>query len=72
MLEKEIDFINKDECLLTFSTVLCNTVQNRVEDDKHTDRHKLFAEVKNVIADKAVTLAEPLDLVQKLGTFVWF
>ena len=54
VLEKEIDFINKDECLLTFSTVLCNTVQNRVEDDKHTDRHKLFAEVKNVIADKAV------------------
>ena len=54
MLEKEIDFINKDECLLTFSTVLCNTVQNRVEDDKHTDRHKLFAEVKNVITDKAV------------------
>ena len=40
--------------LLTFSTVLCNTVQNRVEDDKHTDRHKLLAEVKNVITDKSV------------------
>ena len=47
-------FINEDKGLLTFSTVLCNTVQNRVEDDKHTDRHKLLAEVKNVITDKSV------------------
>ena len=54
MLEQEVDFINKDECLLTLSTVLCNTVQNRVENDKHTDRHKLLAEVKNVITDKSV------------------
>ena len=42
------------ECLLTLSTVLCNTVQNRVKDNKHTDRHKLLAEVKNVITDKSV------------------
>ena len=54
MLEKEVDFINEDECLLTLSTVLCNTVQNRVKDNKHTDRHKLLAEVKNVITDKSV------------------
>ena len=54
MLEQEIDFINEDESLLTFSTVLCNTVQDRVENDKHTDRHKLLAEVKNVITDKTV------------------
>ena len=54
MLEQEVDFINEDESLLTFCTVLCNTVQDRVEDDKHTDRHKLFAEVKNVITYKSV------------------
>ena len=54
VLEQEVDFINEDKGLLTFSTVLCNTVQNRVEDDKHTDRHKLLAEVKNVITDKSV------------------
>ena len=54
MLEQEVDFINEDECLLTLSTVLCDSVQNRVKDDKHTDRHKLLAEVKNVITDKSV------------------
>ena len=54
MLEQEIDFINEDECLLTFSTVLCNTVQDRVKNDKHTNRHKLLAKVKNVITDKTV------------------
>ena len=54
MLEQKIDFINEDECLLTLCTVLCDTVQDRVEDNKHTDRHKLLAEVKNVIADKSV------------------
>ena len=54
MLEQEVDFINEDESLLTFSTVLCNTVQDRVEDNEHTDRHKLLAEVKNVITDKSV------------------
>ena len=54
VLEKEVDFINEDECLLSLCTVLCNTIQDRVKDDKHTDRHKLFAEVKNVIADKSV------------------
>ena len=30
VLEQKIDFINEDECLLTLSTVLCNTVQNRI------------------------------------------
>ena len=54
MLEQEVDFINEDECLLTLSTVLCDTVQDRVENDKHTDRHKLLAEVKNVVTDKSV------------------
>ena len=54
MLEQEVDFINEDESLLTLSTVLCDTVQDRIEDDKHTDRHKLLAEVKNVITDKSV------------------
>ena len=34
MLEQEVDFINEDESLLTLSTVLCDSVQNRVKDDK--------------------------------------
>ncbi len=54
VLEQEVDFINEDESLLTLCTVLCDSVQDRVEDDKHTDRHKLFAEVKNVITYKSV------------------
>ena len=54
VLEQEVDFINEDESLLTFSTVLCNTVQDRVEDNEHTDRHKLLAEIKNVVANQAI------------------
>ena len=54
VLEQKVDFINEDEGVLALSSVLRNTVQNRVEDDQHTDGHKLLAEVKNVIADEAV------------------
>ena len=44
----------KMKSVLALSSVLCNTVQDRVEDDQHTDGHKLLAEVKDVIADQAV------------------
>ena len=54
VLEQKVDFINEDEGVLALSSVLRNTVQNRVEDDQHTDGHKLLAEVKDVIADQAV------------------
>ena len=40
--------------LLTLCSVLCDSVQNTVKDDKHTDRHKLLAEVENVITDKSI------------------
>ena len=46
VLEQKVDFINEDEGVLALSSVLRNTVQNRVEDDQHTDGHKLLAEVK--------------------------
>lgn len=54
MLEQKVDFIDEDEGVLALSSVLRNTVQDRVEDDQHTDGHKLLAEVKDVIADQAV------------------
>lgn len=54
VLEQKVDFIDEDEGVLALSSVLCNTVQDRVEDDQHTDGHKLLAEVKDVIADQAV------------------
>ena len=54
MLEQKINLINEDKGLFTFCSVLRNAVTNAVEDDKHTDRHKLLAEVKNIIADKAI------------------
>ncbi len=50
VLEQKVDFIDEDEGVLALSSVLCNTVQDRVE----TDGHKLLAEVKDVIADQAV------------------
>ena len=52
MLEQKVNLINEDECFLSFRSVLRDTVENRVEDYKHTDRHKLLAEVENVIADQ--------------------
>lgn len=54
MLEQKVDFIDEDEGVLALGSVLRNAVQDRVEDDQHTDGHKLLAEVKDVIADQAV------------------
>lgn len=54
MLEEKVDLINEDEGVLALGSVLRNTVQDRVEDDQHTDGHKLFAKIKNVIADQAI------------------
>ena len=54
VLEQKVDFIDEDEGVLALGTVGRNTVQDRVEDDQHTDGHKLLAEVKDVIADQAV------------------
>ena len=54
VLEQKVDLVDEDEGVLTLGSVLRNTVQDRVEDDQHTDGHKLFAEVENVIADQAV------------------
>ena len=51
MLEQKVDLINEDEGVFALGSVLRNTVQDRVEDDQHTDGHKLLAEVKNVIAN---------------------
>lgn len=50
----EVDLINEDEGVFALGSVLRNTVQDRVEDDQHTDGHKLLAEVKDVIADQAI------------------
>ena len=54
VLEQKINLINEDKGLLTLCSVLCDSVQNTVKDDKHTDRHKLLAEVENVITDKSI------------------
>ena len=54
MLEQKINLINEDKGILTLCTVLCDTVQDRVKDNEHTNRHKLFTQIKNVIADKAI------------------
>ena len=54
MLEQEINLINEDKGLFAFCSVLRNAIQNTVENDKHTDRHKLLTEVKNIIADKTI------------------
>ena len=54
MLEQKIDFVNENKGVLAFGSVLRNTVENGVENDQHTDRHKLFTEVENIIADQAI------------------
>ena len=41
VLEQKVDFINEDEGVLALSSVLRNTVQDRVEDDQHTDGHMI-------------------------------
>ena len=54
VLEQKVDLINEDKGVLTLCSVLRNTVQDRVEDDQHTDGHKLFAEIKDVVANQAI------------------
>ena len=54
MLEQKVDLINEDEGVFALGSVLRNTVQDRVKDDQHTDGHKLFAEIKNVVANQAI------------------
>ena len=54
MLEQKIDFVDENKGVLAFGSVLRNTVENGVENDQHTDRHKLFTEVENIIADQAI------------------
>ena len=54
VLEQKIDFVDENKGVLAFGSVLRNTVENGVENDQHTDGHKLLAEVKDVIADQAV------------------
>ncbi len=41
VLEQKVDFIDEDEGVLALGTVGRNTVQDRVEDDQHTDGHIL-------------------------------
>ena len=54
MLEKQVNLINEDIGVLALRSVLRNAVEDRVENDKHTDGHKLLAEVENIVADQAV------------------
>ncbi len=54
MLEQQVNLINEDIGVLALRSVLRNAVEDRVENDKHTDGHKLFTEVKNVVANQAV------------------
>ena len=54
MLEKQINLINENIGVLSFGSVLSNSVKNGVKNYKHSNRHKLFTEVKNIIANKAV------------------
>ena len=54
VLEQKIDFVDENKGVLAFGSVLRNTVENGVENDQHTDGHKLFAEIKNVVANQAI------------------
>ena len=54
MLEQKIDFVDENKGVLAFGSVLRNTVENGVENDQHTDGHKLFAEIKDVVANQAI------------------
>ena len=67
MLEHEVDLVDEDEGVLTFGSVLRNAVQNRIEDNQHTDGHKLLAEVKNVVAYQAVVCVHIRLLTELIG-----
>ena len=54
VLEKQVNLINENIGVLALRSVLRDTVENGVEDNKHTDGHKLLTEVKNVVANQAV------------------
>ena len=54
MLEQKIDFVDDNKGVFALGTVSGNAVQYTVKHYKHTDGQKLFAEIENVIADKAV------------------
>lgn len=38
VLEQQINFINEDKGISAFRSVLCDTIENTIEDNKHTDR----------------------------------
>ena len=54
VLKEKIYFINENVCFSALRTVFGYTVKNTVKNNKHTDRHKLAAEFKYVVAYKSV------------------
>lgn len=54
MLKQKIDFVNNDKCIFAFNPVLCNPIQDAVQDNQHADREELFAQVENIVADEPV------------------
>ena len=54
MLEKEIDFVDKDIGLFPSRLVRGDSVENVIEHHKHSDRHQCSAEVVDVIADQTI------------------
>ena len=54
MLEKEIDFVDKDIGLSAPRLVCGNSIEDIIKHHKHPDRHQCSAEIVNVIADQAV------------------
>ena len=54
VLEQEIDFVNEDEGIFALCTILCNAVEDGIQNHQHPDGHKLLAEVKDVVADEPV------------------
>ena len=53
VLEQKVDLVDEDIGLSSLRSVLGDTVEDTVKNNEHTDRHKLFAKLVNVIADKA-------------------
>jgi len=54
VLKQKIDFVDDNKSVFTLCAIGGNTVEDTVKHNEHTNRQKLFPEIKNVIADKTV------------------
>ena len=54
MKEEQIQLVNEHISKFAFLPVTRNTVQDRIEDNKHAYGFELFSELQNVVADQTV------------------